>query len=128
MEFDFFDNIEETEDLTRVRLALQNGWTILDIYKPRREVEYSNGVFEEYAVYIIAKPRDASVAGGLGGSGGKIAKLQERAVSSAVTEIQKAVLNHEKTLTAESEAEQSQFSEAAKHSMIEALKWLDCLE
>ena len=45
--------IEETE-IGRVRLFIANGWMLLEIYRRKREVRYSNPTeFEEYPVYIL---------------------------------------------------------------------------
>ena len=49
-----YSEIKKESDLLRVRLAIQNGWMLLEIYRRKREVQYSNPlVFEEYPVYIL---------------------------------------------------------------------------
>jgi len=51
-------DIQEEQDFSRVRLALQNGWFLLEIYKRKRQVPYSDPPeFEEYPVFIVANPQ-----------------------------------------------------------------------
>ena len=55
-EIPFSDLNEETE-IDRVRLAVANGWMILEIYRRKRQVPFSEPPeFEEYAVYILGNP------------------------------------------------------------------------
>lgn len=52
-------NIQEEEDASRVRLALRSGWFLLEIYKRKRQVPYSDPPeFEEYPVFIIADSQE----------------------------------------------------------------------
>ena len=52
-----FSNIAEETDIDQVRLAVKTGWMVLEIYRRKREVKFSDPVeFEEYPVYIIGDP------------------------------------------------------------------------
>lgn len=123
MNSDCFEDIEEIEDWHRVRLAVQNGWVLLDIYKAKRELEFSNGVFEEYPVYVLAKPNEEAA----GARFGSVSKLQKRATDAAILEIQRALQSHDKAVMSESEPEQHEHSQSAKQSMLEAIRWIECL-
>ncbi len=53
-----FMDVQEETDATRVRLALANGWFLLEIYKRKRQVPYSNPAeFEEYPVFVVGNPK-----------------------------------------------------------------------
>lgn len=53
-----FMDIREETDPTQVRLAMESGWFLLEIYKRKRQVPYSSPPeFEEYPVFIVANPK-----------------------------------------------------------------------
>ena len=52
-------DIQEEESIHQVRLALQSGWFLLEIYKRKRQVQYSDPPeFEEYPVFIVANSKE----------------------------------------------------------------------
>lgn len=53
----YMDIREETQIHT-VRLALETGWFLLEIYKRKRQVPHSDPIeFEEYPVFIVGNPK-----------------------------------------------------------------------
>lgn len=118
MNADGFSDIEEAADWHRARLALANGWRLLDIYKTKRSVPYSQQEFEEHAVYILGLPERGEL------ETEDSAELRKQTASSAITEMQRALAAHEQALTAD-EAEQHRHSIAAKEAIGRAIGWLE---
>ncbi len=49
-----YSDIREETDASTVRLLIHSGWMVLEIYRRKREVRYSDPKeFEEYPVYIL---------------------------------------------------------------------------
>ena len=49
-----YSEIREETEVSNVRLHIANGWMLVEIYRRKREVRYSNPTeFEEYPVYIL---------------------------------------------------------------------------
>ncbi len=119
MNADRFSEIDEVVDFHRVRLALANGWRLLDIVKSKREVPYSNREFEEAATYIIGLPE--------GDDPDDSSETRRQWASAAITEIQRALAAHEGAVSGLGEKEQHQQSEAAKAAMMRAISSLERL-
>ncbi len=51
-----YSDIREETDPHNVTYLIHDGWIVLEIYRRKREVPYSNPKeFEEYPVYILGK-------------------------------------------------------------------------
>jgi hypothetical protein len=49
-----YNDIREETEIITVRGLIKSGWMILEIYRRKREVQYSSPTeFEEYPVYIL---------------------------------------------------------------------------